>query len=82
MPYILQEQREELDQWLGSLRLFDLPPGELNYIITKLLLSYQPRSYADYNMLIGVLESVKLEFYRRAMAVYEDKRKEENGDVY
>jgi len=31
---------------------------------------------------MGVLECIKQEFYRRAVAPYEDKKKEENGDVY
>jgi len=31
---------------------------------------------------IGVLESVKMELYRRKIADYEDEKCEENGDVY
>ena len=30
----------------------------------------------------GVVECVKLEFYRRAVAAYEDEKCKENGDVY
>jgi len=30
----------------------------------------------------GVLENVKQEMYRRLAAPYEDKKAEENGDVY
>lgn len=56
--------------------------GELNYIITKLLLATDPYNYNDYNTLIGVLECCKLEFYRRAVAVYEDTKIKKNGDVY
>lgn len=82
MPYISQEQREELDKWLDSIVLFDLPPGELNYVITKLLLKTEPKCYSDYNILVGVLECIKLEFYRRAVAPYENKKISENGDVY
>lgn len=37
--------------------------------------------YADYNEVIGVLESCKLEFYRRHVAAYEDRKIKENGDV-
>ena len=82
MPYIIQEQREELDQWLDQIFLFDLPPGELNYVITRLLLDTKPQSYRDYNALIGVLECCKLELYRKAVAKYEDQKCVENGEVY
>jgi len=82
MPYIDQEQRKELDRWLESIVLFDLPPGELNYVITKLLLKTKPKSYRDYNQLVGVLECIKLELYRRVVAPYEDRKREENGEVY
>ena len=47
-----------------------------------MLLQQNPKSYADYNALIGVLESCKLEFYRRAVAAYEDEKSTVNGDVY
>jgi len=49
-----------------------------------LCLDYLPPkpSYSDYNALVGVLECAKLEFYRRAVAAYEDKKIKENGDVY
>ena len=62
-----------------------LKPGELNYAITELALFYLKRkgvSYTNMNEVIGVLECAKLEFYRRATAPYEDKKVEENGDVY
>ena len=88
MPYIKQEMRKVLDEAIekfdkcfgGGVRF--LPPGSLNYIITKLLLMTQPKDYTDYNALVGVLESCKLEFYRRAVAAFEEKKKEQNGDVY
>jgi len=60
--------------------------GELNYLITcviKIFVSKQEKvSYALYNSIIGAIESVKLEYYRRIVALYEEKKKEENGDVY
>jgi hypothetical protein len=59
-------------------------PGELNFAITQLLLNYLDggMSYTAINEVIGVLECAKLELYRRVAAPYEDKKKEENGDVY
>lgn len=82
MPYIDQKQRKELDRWLSTIVMFDLPPGELHYVITRLLLKTKPKNYTDYNMLIGVLENIKLELYRRVIAPYEDDKKYKNGEVY
>lgn len=58
--------------------------GELNYIITRLLNDYLPYkpSYSHFNEVLGVIEGVKLEFYRRTMAEYEDEKLNQNGDVY
>ena len=62
-------------------------PGTLNYIITRLC-DYWCRDYAGeanyekYNTVIGVLECVKQELYRRQIAPYEDEKCKENGDVY
>ena len=62
-------------------------PGTLNYIITRLC-DYWSRdfsgeaNYEKYNAVIGALECVKQELYRRQIAPYEDKKCEENGDVY
>lgn len=63
-----------------------LDEGELNYVITKLLLqclkSEDSVNYSTLNKYIGVLSCVKSEFYRRAVAPYEDDKIKENGDVY
>lgn len=81
MPYIKQFDRDGLNRgdWSPS------NAGELNYAITRLILDYMDISdanYHDYNEVVGVLESVKLEFYRRSVVPYEDKKIGENGDVY
>lgn len=58
-------------------------PGLLNYAITSLVLRTMPRgSYSDLNQIVGVLDSVKVEFQRRAVASYEDEKVRLNGDVY
>ena len=79
MPYITQEERDDLhiNGWPSY-----MSSGKLNYVITSLLLDTKPKTYEHYNALIGVLECCKLEFYRRAVAVYEDKKIIENGEVY
>ena len=62
-------------------------PGTLNYIITRLCDFWcrdnsGEANYERYNSVIGVLECVKQELYRRQVAPYEDKKCEQNGDVY
>jgi len=88
MPYIKKEERQELDKLLQPLIDFlktkgiEEVDGQINYTFTKVLASlYKPR-YFNYNRAMGVLECIKQEFYRRVVAPYEDKKKEENGDVY
>lgn len=82
MPYIKLKDRESLH----TLRPKGIKtPGELNYLITMLCKEYLESSEKNYqamNDIIGALEGAKLEFYRRVVGPYEDKKKEENGDVY
>ena len=88
MPYIKQERREmmmsllQLDPQLDAENKFEVTAGDLNFLITKICLSTEPKSYSDFNELIGMLECCKLELYRRAVAPYEDEKINENGDVY
>lgn len=80
MPYIAQEARTELHAGDAP-----ITAGELNYLITQLIddfLNNIPYAgYAACNDVIGALEACKLEFYRRFVAPYEDKKIESNGDV-
>jgi hypothetical protein len=88
MPYITKEERVAIRDPLTMLlfHLKDAPEdkidGYLNYIITNLLIAKYSPKYFNYNRAIGVLECVKQEFYRRKVAPYEDKKLQENGDVY
>lgn len=92
MPYIKKSERKYYDEIIDSLSYnvnFDgeekSSAGRCNYIITSFLKKvYEEKgtlSYRDYNEIIGILESAKLEFYRRSVAPYEDVKIEENGDV-
>lgn len=79
MPYIPEEKRG-----FGTL-LSPKNRGELNYAITTLCKEYIARAgerYENYDAVIGTLECVKLELYRRRIAAYEDKKIKENGDVF
>lgn len=89
MPYIDQRDRSRLDPPIAllirALQAGGSQVGEINYVITRIVLSagLGPRPhYTTFAMLIGVLETCKLEMYRRLAAPYEDKKAEENGDVY
>lgn len=85
MPYIERGLRTEVNKIVGYAMGWKIQTrsiGEINYLITQLLIETQPKTYRDYNNLIGVLECVKLEFYRRMVAKYEDEKIDQNGDVY
>lgn len=81
MPYIDQETR----QALASGRETPCGPGELNYALTQVIVQYMEDNglaYSTINDVVGALEGAKLEFYRRIAVPYEDKKIEQNGDVY
>ena len=89
MPYIEQKERSDWMQSAGLEKLLSYikrttPPGVLNFIMTKILLKAleQNPNYTRFNEIIGVLECCKQEIYRREVALYEDQKIEENGDVY
>ena len=81
MPYIKQEFRNLVDRdHLAS------SAGELNYLITRLVMQYIKSKHGDVsydaiNEVVGVLECVKQEFYCRVATVYEEIKQIENGDV-
>ncbi len=81
MPYIVPVERVAIDRIVHDIPY--LMNGEMNYFITKVLLTNKDfHNYQSYMEIVGTLECVKLEMYRRAIATYEDNKKEENGDVY
>lgn len=85
MPYIEKKIREQLEPELSLLlaKAAGHQVGVFNYIITKLVrFCINKTNYANLNAMIGVLECAKLELYRRVFSEYEDRKIEENGDVY
>lgn len=90
MPYIPKEDRVLIDSGEAD----PVSYGELNYAITKLCMEFlgdiqgelemdgETIGYEYYNNVIGVLECVKQELYRRVVAKYESEAMERNGDVY
>lgn len=89
MPYIKPELRERLREPLKGLatvlaELSDMElDGAFNYCVSKLLiLMYGSKSYRQLQRALGLMEAIKLEYYRRVAAPYEDVKIRENGDVY
>ncbi|MBU1167769.1 hypothetical protein KKC60_05195 [Patescibacteria group bacterium] len=85
MPYLLPKDRDRLDPLINQLAEAiseENRAGDINYIINQLLLgNIGQGKYKDYNELVGTLEAAKLEFYRRKVAPYEEKKAKENGDL-
>lgn len=82
MPYIKKEQREIIQED-GLLGIENA--GDLNYYLTMTILRYfesHGGRYQQINDVLGALEGAKLEFTRRIVVPYEDKKIVENGDVY
>lgn len=95
MPYIKQEDRKILEASIKQVVLELLNSeeerhkwaGNLNYLITKVILDFYNKAtdgnlrYNHYNEIIGMLECCKLEMYRRKVAAYEDEKIATEGDV-
>ena len=80
MPYIDQASREYLDSngWPNPTSV-----GELTYAFTRIGVDYL-RMGLDFQHIaevIAALECTKAEIQRRVVADYEDRKREENGDV-
>lgn len=81
MPYILPELREYFEPHCPAAQV----PGELNFQFTCLINKYikeHGMCYQTVNDILGAFEGAKMEFYDRKARNYEDKKIEENGDVY
>jgi hypothetical protein len=86
-PYIKQENREKWTNIINDIlnELLKLPEneieGELNYVITSILKKCYKPKYFNYNRLIGLLECIKQEMYRKVIGEYENQKEIENGRV-
>ena len=91
MPYIKQSERRLIDHKAINILASDInvgasgSAGRANYILTSMLHeAYDLRntpSYSKINEIIGILECVKSELYRRVAAKYEDQKIIDNKDV-
>lgn len=87
MPYIPQAARVLLDPTLPQPD--DWAPenaGELTYVITRIIVNYltfegAPR-FQQFSDVAGALHYAQTELDRRMQFPYEDRKRQENGDVY
>lgn len=80
MPYLTPRDRAYVDEYSDPVQ-----PGELTYLLTKVIVRYVSRCgprFLTFAEVLGALEATKQEFYRRVVAPYEDQKMRENGDVY
>ena len=80
MPYIDQETKDYLRAAVVARK-----SGELNYLLTMTVIDFllaRGLSYQTCNDIVGALDNCKDEFRRRVQHPYEDRKIEENGDVY
>ena len=84
MPYIVSFRRDKMDPHIEELANLVKSEGEMNYCIFKLaslLIERMGESYDNYSMCGSAMEHAKLEWYRRRVAPYEDRKIKENGDI-
>ena len=85
MPYVTKERRDALTRTLLPLPDTAKTAGELNYMITTLLIKYWEEHghiYKTINDISGACTEALAEFRRRIVGKYEDQKIKENGDVY
>ena len=86
MPYVNQVKRPPLDAGIAGLTQPEAwTSGEVNYVLTRIILLWRPpvRSlYADHQAVLGLLEAIKAEYIEQVLRPYEDKKCIENGKVY
>jgi len=88
MPYIKRSERGQYQEILDELAKL-VPqdrmsrPGHMNYLVSLLIEKVYGRDlrYADHNEVMGFLNGVLQEFYRRKTSPYEDEKISEEGDL-
>lgn len=82
MPYIPKEKRILMDKvidymvWAGA-----MPDGRLNYVLYAFCKRHIAPGYGNYKNFCAELRQCATEIERRLLGPYEDKKKDENGDV-
>lgn len=88
MPYIKQDERPQYDHHIEplvrALEENDFNEGHINYIFCKILKAKYDKenhSYKSINAIMGVLDCVGIELYRRFFSIKEEIVRVKNGDI-
>lgn len=93
MPYIPPDRREVLDAYANAIakHLKETAKegswiGDLNYVITRMILRtlrvmFKEIRYWQIVIVLGTLQALTVEFYRRIASPYENRQMERFGDV-
>jgi len=84
MPYIKQEKRLILENYLEEIAPSLEAKGELTYCIYKLGIEYLKHhdiNYQNISDCISAMNDAAAEFRRRILNDYEDEKIRENGDI-
>ncbi len=87
MPYVTKVERECVDpqvqELIAALDEAHWMPGIVNYALSTIIWTWfhQQPSYRVISHIMGTLDSVAKEFYRRKAAPYEDEKARINGDL-
>lgn len=90
MPYVTEEVKQEFEEYLDPLLLYvrmrGVTGGDLTYVITAMMIAaLEAHGWIDYDKARTVIDSATeaaAEFRRRVLQPYEDRKAEENGDVF
>ncbi len=91
MPYVDQKTKDRLPSYPQGARPTELPHscGQLTYLITNQIIAYlesarQSRgvSFENLGVVEGALGKALTDFNERIVKPYEEKKREQNGDVW
>jgi hypothetical protein len=80
MPYITQPQKQEIDNGRHPEDV-----GELTYKLYRTCVEYlldHSDTYLTRAQVLGAVNAVSQEFYRREVAPYEEIKRIQNGDIF
>lgn len=82
MPYLESQARPFLDQLVREMNEYNITAnGDLNYVLFAFCRRYF-KSYCQMKNFMAELRECEAEIRRRLFIPHEDKKLEENGDVY
>ena len=82
MPYIKQEERENMDNVVEEMMIAGVKAdGDLNYILFKYCKKFIGPSYNNYKNFCGELRQCATEIERKLLAPYEEEKEKQNGSI-